>query len=89
MLGKPKYNYEDRVKFTIDNETKEGTIYVIDEYGTFFYNDDVCYDIMSTIGDGTMCLYKHTSKHQIEKFEAKTSLLNNYLSHYQNGVRVA
>ena len=67
MLGKPKYNYEDKVKFTIGNETKEGTIYIIDEYGTFFYNDDVCYDIMSTIGDGTMRLYKHIPEHQIEK----------------------
>ena len=27
---------------------------------------DVCYDIMSTIGDGTMCLYKHIPEHQIE-----------------------
>ena len=62
MLGKPKYNIGDSVKFSIEvpvydannkfekfeKETFQGNIYIIDKYGTFEDDSDVSYDIMVT-----------------------------------------
>ena len=66
MLGKPKYNYKDRVKFKIkktngEDVELEGTIEIIDEYGTFMQDDDVSYDIMVEHShfNNEPCLYKH------------------------------
>lgn len=61
MLGKPKFKYEETVKFQWGEETKEGTIYIIDEYGTFGDNSDVSYDIMSEL-NGKQCLFKHINE---------------------------
>lgn len=66
MLGTPKYKYGERVMFKIDDEIVEGTIHIIDEYGTFFNRDDVYYDIMSTDGREIPCLYKHIPERCIE-----------------------
>ena len=66
MRGKPKFKYEEKVKFKIGEETKEGTIYIIDEYGTFSDPSDVSYDIMSTY-DGRKCLFKHVTEKLVSK----------------------
>jgi len=64
MIGKPKYNYNDEVKFTIDNKEYKGKIYIIDPYGTFEDNSDVSYDIMvQDFGEKhEECLFKHISE---------------------------
>ena len=70
MIGKPKFNKDDRVKFKINRKEKTGSIYIIDEYGTFFDDSDVSYDIMVDRDEdhgGLSCLYKHIS----EKFVSK------------------
>jgi hypothetical protein len=67
MRGHPKFKHEEKVKFQFGDEIKEGTICIIDEYGTFSDPSDVSYDIMSTMDDGRKCLYKHVT----EKFVSK------------------
>ena len=64
MIGHPKYNYSDIVKFNIDNEEKHGIIYIIDSYGTFFDDSDVCYDILD---EDENILYKHIAEKSIIK----------------------
>ena len=65
MLGKPKYNYGDVVKFKLGDDIKEGIIAIIDKYGTFEDNSDVSYDIMNKKEN---ILYKHFGeKFVIEK----------------------
>lgn len=59
MIGKPKYNYKDNVKFEIDGEMKHGQVYIIDKYGTFFDDSDVCYDILV---ESENMLYKHVNE---------------------------
>ena len=63
MLGKPKFVFGDKVKFTINNEKKTGTIYIIDKYGTFEDDSDVSYDILN---DDETCLYKHINEKYVE-----------------------
>ena len=41
MIGKPKYNYGDKVKFTLDNITYSGEVYIIDKYGTFTFTTNL------------------------------------------------
>ena len=70
MLGKPKFNYDDYVKFTVDGVEVIGQIYVIDAYGTFEQNEEVSYDIMvenSPHMGGEPCLYKHIRESEVEK----------------------
>lgn len=62
MIGKPKYDYGQKVEFEIDGKKLQGVVYIIDKYGTFFDDSDVSYDIM--VGDvmndpDNACLYKH------------------------------
>ena len=65
MLGKPKYNYGDVVKFKLGDDIKEGIIAIIDRWGTFFDDSDVSYDIMNKEEN---ILYKHCGeKYVIEK----------------------
>ena len=66
MIGKPKYKYEDKVKFSLNDKIYEGTIYIIDKYGTWEDSSDVSYDILveepkyaSDINPKGECLYKH------------------------------
>ena len=73
MLGKPKYTYDDKVKFKIKRDNKEyeliGTIEIIDKYGTFEDNSDVSYDIMvdKCPWNNEPCLFKHFREDRIEK----------------------
>jgi hypothetical protein len=66
MLGKPKYNYGDVVKFSCyDLGEKEGIIAIIDRYGTWGDPSDVSYDILNKKEN---MLYKHCNeKYVIEK----------------------
>lgn len=61
MKGKPKFKYGEKVQFKFGDEIKEGTIYIIDKYGTWDDPSDVSYDIMSTF-EGKECLFKHISE---------------------------
>ena len=68
ILGRPKYNYGDVVRFhlgrTLDRNGDEiyperdivGTVEIIDPYGTFEQNEEPSYDILNK--EKTM-LYKH------------------------------
>ena len=74
MIGKPKYQVGDKVTFKIfeDNKrslklnikTYNGTIYIVDQYGTFENDSDVSYDIMvSDFGPKhEECLFKHITE---------------------------
>lgn len=62
MKGNPKYQYGNLVKFELNGEIKEGTIYIIDKYGTFEDDSDVSYDIL--VGNEN-CLYKHINEKYI------------------------
>ena len=64
MLGKPKYKLNDKVKFKLEDKLIEGYVYIIDEYGTFEYDEDVSYDIMCKENN---CLYKHIPEKIIEE----------------------
>ena len=62
MKGHPKYQYGNLVKFELNGEIKEGTIYIIDKYGTFEDDSNVSYDIL--VGNEN-CLYKHINEKYI------------------------
>ena len=59
MIGYPKYNLRNKVKFHFNGETKEGRVVVVDKYGTFMDKSDVSYDIMVK-SENT--LYKHINE---------------------------
>lgn len=71
MIGKPKYDVNDIVKFKLplyDGYVEEwGIVAIVDRYGTFFDDSDVCYDIMNK---DINTLYKHVNeKLVIGKFD--------------------
>ena len=68
MLGKPKYELDERVKFVIDGKVKHGYVFIIDKYGTFFDNSDVSYDIMV---ESDNILYKHIREDALEADDEK------------------
>ena len=55
MLGKPKSKRGQFVRFEFQAEIMEGTIEIVDTYGTWEDPSDVSYDILGT----NDCLYKH------------------------------
>lgn len=61
-IGKPKYKYQDKVAFKINGKTVEGSIYIIDAYGTFENPNEVSYDILS---ESENTLYKHIPESEI------------------------
>lgn len=63
MKGFPKFLYKQNVQFEFNNEVKEGFIYIIDKYGTFFDDSDVSYDIMV---ESENCLYKHINEKYVK-----------------------
>jgi hypothetical protein len=66
MIGCPKYDFGDIVKFKLEDKELSGAIGVVDKYGTFFDNSDVSYDIM--VFEPIKIFYKHLSeKYIIEK----------------------
>lgn len=71
MIGKPKFEYGQMVRFTISDQDgnsieKIGTIEIIDRYGTFFDTSDVSYDILV---EDENCLYKHITERIVEATE--------------------
>ena len=66
MKGNPKYQYGNPVKFELNGEIKEGTVYTVDEYGTFEDDSDVSYDILVK-NEKEHCLYKHINEKYILK----------------------
>ena len=62
MLGNPKYTEGDIVEFEFNDEIKEGTIYIVDKYGTFFDDSDVYYDVLVKKEN---TLYKHIIERSI------------------------
>lgn len=68
MIGNPRYDYGDKVKFSVFDENKKehelvGEIYIIDAYGTFEQNEEVSYDIMVEESPfGNPCLFKHITE---------------------------
>lgn len=64
MRGKPKFNYGDKVEFTLSDGTYQGKIYIIDKYGTFEDPSDVSYDIMvdNWGPKKEQCLFKHITE---------------------------
>ena len=79
MLGKPKYNCTDIVKFKLEGKEYIGEVWIIDKYGTWDDPSDVSYDILVEdafkegdkyykLGKDNSCLFKHiTEKLIIEK----------------------
>ena len=76
MKGKPKYKYGDKVKISLGEELVEGTVYIIDTYGTFENSSDVSYDIMikadrykNEYNPEGKCLVKHIQEKHIISIE--------------------
>ena len=61
MIGEPKYKRGQFVRFEFDGEIMEGTIEIIDTYGTWADSSDVSYDILGT----NDCLYEHIRENYI------------------------
>ena len=61
MLGIPKFNFGDRVKFDLNGKTYEGSIEIIDKYGVFEDDSDVSYDIVVVEKDEEI-LVKHVNE---------------------------
>ena len=61
MKGHPKYKVGDNVSFTINNETRNGIVLIVDAYGAFCL-DDVSYDILVETEN---CLYKHVEERMV------------------------
>ena len=70
MIGKPKFQRGDKVKFTWTRDgqeiSKTGSIYIVDAYGTFEQNNEVSYDIFV---EEENCLYKHFVESMVEGIE--------------------
>lgn len=66
MIGKPKYERGDIVKFTFRKPgvavDKVGYVYIVDAYGTFDQTEEPSYDVMV---DMDHCLYKHIRESEI------------------------
>ena len=62
MLGQPKYQYGDIVRFNCIGEIRTGTIAIVDRYGTFANPHDVSYDILNK---GENMLYKHVPEQDV------------------------
>lgn len=81
MLGNPKYAVGEEVTFNLINRndvevTLIGTVQIVDQYGTFEDNTDVCYDILVNDENGKPdCLYKHVNEksvnYSITKYKIK------------------
>lgn len=64
MLGKPKYNHDEEVKFKLENKEYIGKVYIIDEYGTFEQSEEPSYDVKV---ESNNTLYKHIRESMLYK----------------------
>ena len=69
MKGYPKFKVGDNVSFTINNETRNGIVLIVDAYGAFCL-DDVSYDILVETEN---CLYKHVEERMVTRTGASDS----------------
>lgn len=60
------YKYGDKVSFLLDKTSYEGTIEIVDAFGTFFDNSQPHYDIY-TIIKGEKVLVKHVPQSYIRR----------------------
>lgn len=76
MIGKPKYNCKDMVKFKLEDKEHIGEVWIIDKYGTWDDPSDVSYDILVEDafkegdehykpGKDNSCLFKHITENLI------------------------
>lgn len=63
MKGNPKFKVGDNVSFTMNNETRNGIVLIVDAYGAFCL-DDVSYDILVETEN---CLYKHVEERMVTR----------------------
>ena len=63
MKGYPKFKVGDNVSFTINNETRNGIVFIVDAYGAFCL-DDASYDILVETEN---CLYKHVEERMVTR----------------------
>lgn len=79
MIGKPKYNCKDIVKFKIQDKEYVGEVWIVDKYGTWDDPSDVSYDILVENafkegdehykpGKDNSCLFKHISESLVVGF---------------------
>lgn len=74
-IGYPKYAKGENVGFIFDKgagsiKECQGSIYLIDAYGTFEQNEEASYDIIS-MNEGEKCLYKHVRESSVHPIETK------------------
>lgn len=73
MKGNPKFKVGDNVSFTMNNETRNGIVLIVDAYGAFCL-DDVSYDILVETEN---CLYKHVEERMVTRSGVSDSLDEN------------
>ncbi len=66
IKGKPRYHYDEIVRFSWGTEEKTGKIRIIDAYGTFEQNEEPSYDILVEESG----LYKHVRESEIIEIES-------------------
>lgn len=64
MIGYPRYDYGDKVKFKFAGKDYEGTVEIVDAFGTFEQNDEPSYDILG-VYEGETTLFKHIRESRI------------------------
>ncbi len=92
--GKPKYKSEERVIFKFNDDVIEGTIFIVDSFGSFeYYMKQPSYDILGKDKNKNdiLTLFKHIPESDIieksniqskeELFELKEKNLPEYLLH--------
>lgn len=57
----PKYKCGDSVSFTLEGTKVEGTVAIVDPYGTFENPNEVSYDILGS-WNGVETLFKHITE---------------------------
>ena len=70
ILGSPAYNLGDYVEFSIGEETKCGSIEIIDRFGTLGQKEEPSYDILNV---GENIFYKHIRESWITKYLRKAT----------------
>ena len=70
-MKQPIFETGDTVKFKMQNKTYQGTVYIVDRFGTFEQNEEPSYDIMAEnveMSDGSIapeCLIKHIRESEL------------------------
>lgn len=65
MLGNPKFKKNDNVSFEFDGVIKQGYVYIVDAYGTFFQADEPSYNVMV---ENEKYLYKHIPESWVREY---------------------